>query len=60
MLPGQPWFTPAGVEHWHGAAPDQEALQLTIMRTDPAAPPQERRSTAVTDEEYLGKPASRR
>src|SRR5919201_1762010 len=32
MLPGQPWFTAAGVEHWHGAAPDQEALQLTIMR----------------------------
>jgi quercetin dioxygenase-like cupin family protein len=30
VLPGQPWWTPAGVEHWHGAAPDQEALQLTI------------------------------
>ncbi len=25
MLRCQPWFTPAGVEHWHGAAPDQEA-----------------------------------
>jgi len=60
MLPGQPWFTPAGVEHWHGAAPDQEALQLTIMRTDTASPSQERRSTAVTDEEYLGKSAPRR
>jgi quercetin dioxygenase-like cupin family protein len=60
ILPGQPWFTPAGVEHWHGAAPDQEALQLTIMRTDAAAPPQERRGTPVTDEEYLGKPAPRR
>ena len=22
MGPGQPWFTKAGVEHWHGAAPD--------------------------------------
>jgi len=30
MLPGQPWWTAAGVEHWHGAAPDQDALQLTI------------------------------
>jgi quercetin dioxygenase-like cupin family protein len=29
-MPGQPWWTPAGVEHWHGAAPDQDALQLTI------------------------------
>ena len=28
--PGEPWFTAAGVEHWHGAAPDQDALQLTI------------------------------
>ena len=60
MLPGQPWFTPAGVEHWHGAAPDQEAVQLTIMQADTGAPQQERRSTAVTDEEYLGKPAQRR
>ena len=30
MAPGQPWFTKAGVEHWHGAAPDQDVLQLTI------------------------------
>ncbi|HEY1911448.1 MAG TPA: cupin domain-containing protein [Vicinamibacterales bacterium] len=29
-LPGQPWWTAAGVEHWHGAAPDEDALQLTI------------------------------
>ncbi len=28
--PGEPWFTGAGVEHWHGAAPDEDALQLTI------------------------------
>jgi quercetin dioxygenase-like cupin family protein len=34
MLPGQPWFTKAGVEHWHGAAPDQDALQLTIYEGD--------------------------
>jgi quercetin dioxygenase-like cupin family protein len=60
ILPGQPWFTAAGVEHWHGAAPDQEAVQLTIMRTGAAAPPPEKRGGPVTDEEYLGKPAPRR
>jgi quercetin dioxygenase-like cupin family protein len=59
MLPGQPWFTPAGVEHWHGAGPDQEALQLTIMQAG-AAPAQEKRGNPVSDEEYLGKPAPRR
>jgi quercetin dioxygenase-like cupin family protein len=30
MAPGLPWFTKAGVEHWHGAAPDQDVVQLTI------------------------------
>ena len=30
MVPGQPWYTKAGVEHWHGAAPDQDVQQLTI------------------------------
>jgi len=30
MLPGQPWFTKAGIEHWHGAAPDVDMIQLTI------------------------------
>ena len=34
MLPGQPWWTKAGVEHWHGAAPDTDALQLTIYEGD--------------------------
>jgi quercetin dioxygenase-like cupin family protein len=34
MLPGQPWWTKAGVEHWHGAAPDSDALQLTIYEGD--------------------------
>ena len=32
--PGQPWFTKAGVEHWHGAAPDQDVQQLTIYEGD--------------------------
>lgn len=30
MHPGEPWWTPAGREHWHGAHPDEDALQLTI------------------------------
>lgn len=50
MLPGQPWWTPANVEHWHGAAPEEDALQLTIYEgtvnwKDP-----------VTDKEYLTPP----
>ncbi len=30
ILPGEPWWTGSGVEHWHGAAPDEDALQMTI------------------------------
>ena len=30
MRPFEPWYTPADVEHWHGAHPDEEAVQLTI------------------------------
>jgi 4-carboxymuconolactone decarboxylase len=28
--PNQPWWTAAGVEHWHGAAQDVDLVQLTI------------------------------
>lgn len=47
MHPGEPWWTPANVEHWHGAHPEEDALQLTIYEgsvvwMDP-----------TTDEEYL-------
>lgn len=34
MGPGQPWFTKAGVEHWHGAATDTDMVQLTIYEGD--------------------------
>ena len=34
MGAGQPWFTRAGVEHWHGAAPDTDVVQLTIYEGD--------------------------
>ena len=50
MNPGQPWWTAAGVEHWHGAAPDQSALQLTIYEgTVKWLEP-------VSDKEYLTAP----
>ena len=28
--PNQPWWTPGGVEHWHGAAQDVDLVQLTV------------------------------
>ena len=34
MVPGVPRYTKAGVEHWHGAAPDQDSVQLTIYEGD--------------------------
>ncbi len=34
MGPGMPWHTKAGIEHWHGAAPDQDVQQLTIYEGD--------------------------
>ena len=48
FYPGEPYWTPADVEHWHGAHPDQDALQLTIYEgnvvwLDP-----------VTDSQYSG------
>lgn len=30
LLPNQPFLTPAGVEHWHGAAPDEGGVQWNI------------------------------
>tara|TARA_R110001592_G_scaffold145278_2_gene368853 strand:+ start:447 stop:902 length:456 start_codon:yes stop_codon:yes gene_type:complete len=32
--PGKPFWTPEGVEHWHGAHPEEAALQLTIYEGD--------------------------
>jgi quercetin dioxygenase-like cupin family protein len=51
MLPGQPWWTAANVEHWHGAAPDSDALQLTIYEgTVKWLEP-------VTDQQYMTAPS---
>ena len=30
LRPGEPYYTKANVWHWHGAAPDQNAVQLTF------------------------------
>ena len=34
MRPNEPWYTPEGVEHWHGAHPDEAAVQWTIYGGD--------------------------
>lgn len=46
---GQPVYTKANVPHWHGAAPDQHALQFSVYsgKLEWLQP--------VTDDEYLGK-----
>jgi quercetin dioxygenase-like cupin family protein len=30
LRPGEPYYTKANVWHWHGATPDQNAVQLTF------------------------------
>ena len=46
--PGEPYWTPADIEHWHGAHPEVDALQLTIYEggVEWLAP--------VTDDQYHG------
>lgn len=48
--PGQPFWTPAGIEHWHGAHPEEDALQLTIYEGDVNW------LEPVSDEVYLATP----
>ena len=50
MRPGQPWWTDAGVEHWHGAGLEEDALQLTIYSGSVSW------MEPVTDEVYTGRP----
>ena len=50
IMPGEPWFTAAGVEHWHGAAPDEDALQMTIYEGTVDW------LESVPDEQYLATP----
>jgi quercetin dioxygenase-like cupin family protein len=46
---GEPFYTEANVWHWHGAAPDQRASQLTFYGGTIEW------GEAVTDEQYHGK-----
>ena len=49
LLPGQPVMTKPNVLHWHGAAPDQGAVQFSVFSGNLEW------KHPVTDEEYLGK-----
>jgi 4-carboxymuconolactone decarboxylase len=51
LIPGQPHWTPPNVEHWHGAAPDQDALQLTVYSSEGTPTTWK---DPVSDGEYLG------
>jgi quercetin dioxygenase-like cupin family protein len=46
---GQPVLTKPNVLHWHGAAPDQAALQFSVYSGNLEW------KDAVTDDQYLGK-----
>jgi hypothetical protein len=51
MLPEQAFVTPAGVAHWHGAAPDEAGTQWNIYDGIGVAG-SVTWDRAVTDEEY--------
>lgn len=53
MHPGEPWWTPSGREHWHGAHPEEEVLQLTIYEGEVNW------MEGVTDEVYNATPGRR-
>jgi quercetin dioxygenase-like cupin family protein len=52
LAPGESAFIPAGVEHWHGAASNEDFYMLFVTYADykdsPSLPPVQR----VTDQEY--------
>lgn len=50
---GQPVYLKANVPHWHGAAPEQAALQLSVYAGEL------KWMEPVTDDEYLGKQKTR-
>ncbi len=49
MLPGVPYYAGPDVVHWHGAAPDQHMVQLTIGSGQTSW------QEPVSDEDYLGR-----
>lgn len=48
--PGEAWWTDSGVEHWHGAHPEEDVVQLTIYSGDVNW------MDPVSDEEYTAEP----
>ena len=51
LSPGEVDYTPAGVEHWHGAAPNSDLIQLGIVPGGGGIQFKE----PVTDDQYNGK-----
>src|SRR5262245_39712226 len=49
MVPGQPVYLPAGVPHWHGAAPDQGLTQISVSIGGAKF------TGPVSDDDYLGR-----
>ena len=49
LAAGQPFLTKPNLRHWHGAAPDQAALQFSVYGGELEW------LEAVTDEQYLGR-----
>jgi quercetin dioxygenase-like cupin family protein len=54
-------YTPAGEEHWHGAAPDQFMIHLALWESPgPGGGPENTWLEHVTDAEYDGRRVSTR
>jgi quercetin dioxygenase-like cupin family protein len=51
IKPGQPFYAPPNVPHWHGAAPDGPVTMLSIYPIGSKLDP----GPEVTQTEYLGK-----
>jgi len=51
LLPNEPFVTLAGVEHWHGAAPDEGGVQWNIYNGI-GVPGSVTWGSAVTEDEY--------
>jgi quercetin dioxygenase-like cupin family protein len=51
LLPNEPFVTRAGVEHWHGAAPDEGGVQCNIYNGI-GVPGSVRWGSPVSEEEY--------
>jgi quercetin dioxygenase-like cupin family protein len=46
---GESFYTQAGLTHWHGASPDQAAVQFSVYSGTLEW------QASVTDDEYLGR-----